>query len=117
MKNIYTAALLFVLYSSALGNTISDAIIINNYHQVFFHFVKSDPCVNTYSFDFEGTVDAEVIKVIREYILNKVGICSVDFNLETQKITVNVTDKIDFDSVKWLVRKAFHDYAIHEDNH
>jgi hypothetical protein len=53
--------------------------------------------------------------VIKDYILKKTGICTVDFDMNAKKISVSVSDKVDYDSVKWLVRKAFHDYAIHED--
>ena len=112
MKIVYTATFLFVLCFSAFGNSVNDAkdLKINNF------FNLSDPCVNSYTFDFEGTINRENSFVIKEYILNKVGICTVDFNMETKKITVSDTEKIDFESIKWLVKKAFHDYAIHEDS-
>jgi hypothetical protein len=73
-------------------------------------------CQNIYEFDLKGNVNPITAKQVTDYILNKTGICDVKIDVFAKKITFYVSDEIDLESIKGILKYASHHYLL-EDNH
>lgn len=69
-------------------------------------------CSKTFVLELNGVLTEESLKSTREYILNKKGICNVQFDLAKHHIIIDVIEEMDIDSIKNLVSNARHLYLL-----
>lgn len=78
--------------------------------------IDSSACKNSYIFELTGNVNPITAKQVTDYILNKTGICDVKIDVFAKKITFYVTDEIDIESLKGLIKYSHHHFLL-EDIH
>lgn len=110
MKSIYSITLMFfiLIYSNFSFATKNDLI--------FNQSLDTNICKNTYTFDLTGNINTLTAKQVTDYILNRKGICDVKLDVNSKKITLKVTDQIDIESLKDLIRYVCHQFLLDE-NH
>ena len=110
MKLTYTAVLIIC------SLLCSNILLSETNLQSTLPFEDSIICSNTYKFDLKGNVNPLTAKQISDYLLNKIGICDVKIDVYAKKITFYVSDEIDLESIKGILKYASHHYLL-KDTH
>ncbi len=87
------------------------------FNKIIIKDIDSSNCSKTFSFDLNGNVTSETSKKVIEYILNKKGICDVKIDVLTKRITLDVIEDMDFESIKGLVNYTNHLFLLEDINH
>lgn len=70
--------------------------------------LQNDPgnCENRFEIPISGQLNEENSKLIKEYIFNRKGICTVEVNIERKMVIITTVKGIDEESIKYLVLQA-----------
>ncbi len=114
MKLFATTILLFVTFICLSNNSKTEKNIFDN---VIIEYTDSIVCSKTFSIELKGNVTNETAKQVIDYILNKKGICNVTIDVVTKKITLDVVEDMDFESIKGLVNYTHHLFLLEDTDH